>query len=250
MIWFYTIAGVAIVSFISLVGVLFMGIKHEKLQHLLLYLVSFSVGALLGDVFIHILPEIVEEEKFTTLTGFYFLLGLILFFIVEKIIHWHHCHKGGNCSEHKLKPMAYTILVGDGFHNFLDGMIIAGSFLFSVPLGIATTLAVIFHEIPQEIGDFGVLLYSGFSRGKALFWNFISGIFAMAGAILTLLLAGNIEGLSLILLSIAGGGFIYIAGSDLIPELHKGECTGCKAIYQLTAIILGIGVMSLLLFLE
>jgi zinc and cadmium transporter len=250
MVWLYSLLSVFIVSLISLIGVFSLSIKKERLEHILLYLVSFSVGALFGEVFLHILPEIGEQATYSARFGFYFLIGIILFFIIEKIVHWRHCHRAEHCDVHEIKVVGYTSLVGDSFHNFLDGMIIASSFMVSTPLGIATTLAVIIHEIPQEIGDFGVLMYSGFTRAKALLFNLASALFAVLGAILALFLAGNIEGLSLVILAVAGGGFIYIAGSDLIPELHKDHCSGCRPFLQLLFIICGIGVMSLLLLLE
>ncbi len=248
MIWAYTLVSVFVVSLISLVGVLSLVANKNWLQHILLYLVSFSVGALLGDVFIHIIPHIAEGRGFTFGMGLNFLLGIILFFIIEKFVHWHHCHKAEHT--HKIKPMAYTNLIGDGFHNFLDGVIIASSFMVSVPVGIATTIAVILHEIPQEIGDFGVLIYAGFKTKTALIFNFASALLAVIGAIVTLVVLQNVEGLETIMLAIAGGGFIYIAGSDLIPELHKEACSRCGAFFQLMFIVFGMAIMALLLLIE
>ncbi|MFH0779638.1 MAG: ZIP family metal transporter, partial [Parcubacteria group bacterium] len=232
---------------ISLIGVFTLVLKKEKLEKVLLYLVSFSVGALFGDVFLHIIPQISDQNKFSFKIGSLFLSGIIIFFIIEKFVHWHHCHLAEH--EHKIKPVVYTNLIGDGFHNFLDGMIIASAFVISVPLGVATALAVIFHEIPQEIGDFGVLLYSGLTTKKALLFNFLSALLSIAGAVAALLLSQTVAGLSVVLLAIAGGGFIYIAGSDLIPELHK-ECRWNCSFYQLIAIVLGIAMMGGLLLLE
>jgi len=249
MIWLYSLSGVLLVSLVSLIGAVTLMVRKYNIDHLLLYLVSFSVGALFGDVFIHIIPEVTEKAGFDAKIGVFFLSGIVLFFIVEKIVHWHHCHRTNHSGEH-LHPMVYTNLIGDGMHNFLDGVIIASAFLVSVPIGVATTLAVLFHEIPQEIGDFGVLLYSGLTKSKALLFNLLSGLLAVFGVIFTLILADQIAGLDIILLCVAGGGFIYIAGSDLIPELHKGQCAGCRASYQLIAVILGIGVMASMLFLE
>lgn len=247
MIWFNSLFSVAIVSLLSFSGALLFLIKKERSMHFLLYLVSFSVGALLGDVFFHILPGITEQENFSVLTGAYFLAGIIVFFVIEKFANWHHCHDLEHT--HHLKSLAYTNLIGDGLHNFIDGMIIAGAYLVSFPLGLATTLAVVFHEIPQEIGDLGVLMYSGFNRAKALLFNFFSACLALAGAVVTLLIVANVNNLLVVLLSIAGGGFIYIAGSDLIPELHK-ECRFCKSIYQLIFIVCGMGLMWVLTLVE
>lgn len=210
-----------------------------------MYLVSFSVGALFGDVFIHIIPEIVADAGFDAKIGAYFLVGIVLFFIIEKIVHWHHCHRADHSGH--LHPMVYTNLIGDGLHNFLDGVIIASAFIVSTPVGIATTIAVLVHEIPQEIGDFGVLLYSGLSKTKALLFNLLSALIAIFGAVFALLLSEYIDGMSVIMLAVAGGGFIYIAGSDLIPELHKGQCAGCRASYQLAALLAGVGIMAAML---
>lgn len=248
MIWLYTLLSVAVISLVSFIGVFALTVNREKLEHFLLYFVSFSVGALLGDVFVHIIPHVSEEHGFGIEVGLYFLIGLIIFFVIEKFIHWHHCHKVEH--NHDIKPFAYTNLIGDGFHNFLDGVIIASSFLVSVPVGIATSLAVLFHEIPQEIGDFGVLLYAGFKRKKALLLNFASALLSVLGAIITLILARELHGLEVILLSLAGGGFVYIAGSDLIPELHKETCGKWNATYQLFFMVLGIAVMVGLLIFE
>jgi zinc and cadmium transporter len=243
MVWFNTIFSVIVISLLSFSGALLFLIKKERSSHFLLYLVSFSVGALLGDVFIHILPEIVAKEKFSVSIGLYFLMGIVVFFAIEKFANWHHCHDLEHT--HHLKKLVYTNLIGDGLHNFIDGMIIAAAYLISFPLGLATTFAVVFHEIPQEIGDLGVLMYSGMNRVKALFFNFLSACLALIGAVVTLLVVENIDGLLVVLLAIAGGGFIYIAGSDLIPELHK-ECRFCRSIYQLLMIIGGMAIMWLL----
>lgn len=247
-VWIYTLLSVLIVSAISLVGVFTLSIKTEKLKSFLIYLISFSAGALLGDVFFHLLPEIVEDGGFGIEVSFSFLTGILIFFTLEKVIHWNHCHVP--VSSHHVHPFAYTNLLGDALHNFIDGIIIASSYLVNVQVGIATTIAVVLHEIPQEIGDFGVLLHAGFSRSKALFVNFLSALTAILGAIFALWLGGSIEGLSRVLIPLAAGGFVYIAGSDLIPELHKHSDKLGKSFLQLVALILGIMVMLSLLLLE
>jgi len=245
-IWIYSLLSVVIVSLISLVGIITLGIKINKLKTILIYLISFSAGALFGDAFIHLIPEI-AKEGFMLSTSFYILSGIIIFFVMEKMIHWHHNHIP--MVEHQIHPFAYTNMIGDVLHNFIDGLIIGASYLLSVPAGIATTIAVVLHEIPQEIGDFGVLLHAGFSKSRALFLNFISALTAILGAVIALWLGGSIGEIQSILIPIAAGGFIYIAGSDLIPELHK-ETKISKSILQLLAFVLGIGVMALLLLIE
>jgi len=243
----YTIISVIIVSLISLIGILTLSINTKKLNKILIYLVSFATGALLGDVFIHLIPELVENNRYNLQTSFYILGGILVFFVVEKIVHWRHCHIPHN-GEHA-HPFAITNLIGDGVHNFLDGIIIGASYLVSIPIGIATTVAVIFHEIPQEIGDFGILLHAGFTKSKALLFNFLSAVTALLGGIIAILAAGIIPSITDYLIPITIGGFIYIAGADLIPELHK-NFTIKKSIFQIIAIILGITVMALILLLE
>ncbi|HZX34856.1 MAG TPA: ZIP family metal transporter [archaeon] len=245
--WLYSIASVALVSIISLIGVFTISVKEKDLERLLLYMVSFAAGALFGDAFIHLLPEAVAETGFTLEVSGLILLGIVFSFIAEKIIRWRHCHIP--TTEKHPHPFAVMNLVGDGVHNFIDGLIIGGSYLASVPVGIATTIAVVLHEIPQEIGDFGVLVKGGFSRGKALFYNFLTALTAVLGAVVALLANAFVGNLTSFLVPFAAGAFIYIAGSDLIPELHK-EVKAGKSALQLAAFLLGIAMMLSLTALE
>ncbi len=246
-IWFYSLLSVFFVSIISFIGVFALKIRQERLKTILIYFISFSAGALFGDAFIHLLPEAVGKEGFTLAVSLSLLSGILLFFVLEKVIQWRHCHIP--ITKQHVHPFAYMNLIGDGLHNFIDGMIIAASYIASIPVGIATTIAVVLHEIPQEIGDFGVLLHGGFSRGKALLINFISALTAVLGVLLAFILKGFVINLEVILIPLAAGGFIYIAGSDLIPELHKETKLGMSAM-QILSFILGIGVMIALLLLE
>lgn len=239
------IAAVIIVSLLSLVGALTLFLKRTWLEKSLLFLVSFSVGALFGDAFLHIIPELIESQ--VAFASLFILAGIVIFFVLEKFVCWRHCHV--STSKQHPHPVAFMNLIGDGIHNFLDGALIAGSFLASVPLGITTTLAVVLHEIPQELGDFGVLVHAGFSPKKALFYNLLSASIAIIGCAVVLMLGNVVEGISGALLGIAAGGFVYIAGSDLIPELHKETLTR-KSFLQFIGIILGIAVMFALLALE
>ena len=243
----YTLGSVILVSIISLVGIIALAWKEKFLNKILLLLVGFSAGALIGDVFIHIIPELVEEGKFTLTVSLSILAGIILFFILEKVIFWHHCHLGPH--KHHVHEFGFTNLIGDALHNLLDGLIIGASYLVSIPLGIATTVAVIFHEIPQEIGDFGVLIHAGYSKAKALFFNFLTACFAILGGIIAIALKAEVELLEQYLIPVIAGGFIYIAIADLIPELKKEEKTG-RSIMQIIWFILGIAVMLALLLLE
>jgi zinc and cadmium transporter len=247
MVFVYIFISVAIVGLISLVGVSALLLKKNFIERAMLYLVSFSVGALFGDTFIHIMPELAKERGLNLQIAAAILAGILLFFILEKFVYWHHCHKVEE--HHHIHPVGISVLVGDGLHNFLDGVIVAGAYLVSLPIGIATTIAVILHEIPQEIGDFGVLVYAGFSKRRALLYNLLSGLISILGAILAIFAAQYIIGATSILLAVAAGGFIYIAGSDLIPALHK-ENGWRQSFGQFVAIVLGICIMAGLLLIE
>lgn len=242
--WVYSFGSVFVVSLISFVGLFTFLLRDEALEKTLLFLVSFSAGALFGDAFIHLLPEAAAESGFTLGISLSLLSGIAVFFILEKFIHWRHCHIP--TSEHHPHPVAFMNLVGDGMHNFIDGLVIGASYMASIPVGIATTLAVILHEIPQEIGDFGVLLHAGYSKKKALFFNFLSALTAVFGVLAAIFIGEYIKGITSFLIPFAAGGFIYIAGSDLIPELHK-ETEPRKSLVQLIAFAAGIAVMAGLL---
>tara|TARA_Y100000310_G_scaffold15748_1_gene15841 strand:+ start:1692 stop:2438 length:747 start_codon:yes stop_codon:yes gene_type:complete len=244
-IWLYTLGSILIISLISLVGILTLGIKENKLQKILTYMIAFSAGTLLGDAFIHLIPEIVESQGFTLTISSYILIGMGFSFSIEKLIHWRHCHHP--TSKDHPHPLTTMNLIGDGVHNFLDGIIIAASYLISIPVGIATTIAVSLHEIPQEISEYGVLIYGGYTKKKALLANFLIALIAFAGAILTLTL--STENLVTFLIPFAAGNFIYIATADLIPELHKHPKFK-QSLTQLILFTLGILAMAALLVLE
>jgi len=247
-VWIYSLLSVSFVSFVSLIGVLTLSVKIEHLKKILIYLISFSAGALIGDAFLHLLPEIVEESgAFEVKASLYVISGVVISFVVEKFIHWRHCHLPIT-SEHK-HSFAWMNLFGDSMHNLIDGMIIGAAYFVDIPLGIATTIAVVLHEIPQEIGDFGVLIHGGFSVKKAVFFNFITALTAFIGTGAVLLFGSYAEGAVSFLIPFAAGNFIYIASTDLIPELHK-ETAVSKSIGQLVSFVLGVCVMLSLLLLE
>ena len=243
---FYSILATAAVSIVSFVGVVALALRRDSLNKIVFYLVAISAGSLMGGAFLHLIPEAVEgagdihgsENIFLAV-----LVGFALFFILERVLHWHHCHKhGGDCDVH---PFTYLNLIGDGFHNFIDGIVIAAAFSLSVELGIATTIGVIAHEIPQEISDFGVLVYGGFSRLKALVFNFLSGTLAILGAVCGIVLANTVSNVTPFLVALTAGGFIYVAASDLIPELHK-ESKISKSALALLCFFVGVGLMVVL----
>ena len=243
----WILISVIIVSLMAFVGIAFLALKDKLLHKILMTLVSLACGAMIGSAFLHLLPEAVESGMSMVQISIWVIAGILVFFILEKFLHWRHCHDK-NCkvhSEDRVHPVAYLNLIGDGLHNFMDGIIIAGAYLASVQIGIATTFAVIIHEIPQEIGDFGVLIHAGMKKRKALFLNFISGLIAVIGALVAYLMSGSIN--TSFLVPIAAGGFIYVALTDLIPEMHKRVKISESAM-QLLFIMAGIFLMWLLKF--
>lgn len=232
-----------VISLISFIGVITLFLKKSFFEKILIILVSLSAGALMGGAFLHLMPEALEkaEEIHAHDLFLYFLAGFVLFFMIEKILHWRHCHKA-DCSVH---TFAYMNLIGDIVHNFIDGLIIAASFIVNPVLGLTTSIAVAFHEIPQEIGDFGVLVYGGFKKSKALILNFLVALFAVAGGIIGYFFIGYFEHFAIIILPITAGGFVYIAASDLIPEIRK-QAGLSKNIISFLFFLAGIFIMHLL----
>ena len=221
---------------VALVGAFSLLMKERMLRKIVMVLIAFSAGSLLAGGLFHLLAESLDMMEMNT--AFIILLsGFSLFFIIERFLHWHHCHDG-KCDVH---AFTYLILIGDGVHNFIDGMVIAASFLVSVPFGAITTLLIIGHEIPQELGNFGALIYGGFGRRKALLFNLAAQLTCVIGGIAGFFMAG-LSGFTPFLLPFAAGGFFYIAASDLIPELHK-ENDIRKAMVSFAFFILGIAFM-------
>ncbi|MFH1608924.1 MAG: ZIP family metal transporter [Patescibacteria group bacterium] len=247
IIYLYTLAAVIIVSLVSLVSIFFLSLREDLLKKYTSIFISLAVGGLLGGAFVHLIPEAFKELSNVTLTSILIITGILLFFIIEKFLHWHH-HEN-DCKINHPKPVGKLILLTDGLHNFIDGVIIGASFLVSIPVGIATTLAVILHEIPQEIGDFAVLIHAGYSKKRALWLNFLSALTAVLGAIFILLFGEIVESSVIWMLPIAAGGFIYIAIADLIPELQKTKKLS-HSFAQISVVIIGIALMLLLLLIE
>ncbi|MBU0546180.1 ZIP family metal transporter [Patescibacteria group bacterium] len=245
-ILYYSIIATLAISIISFVGIISLFLKDKILNKIVFYLVAISAGSLMGGAFLHLIPDAIEnssgehgfENVFIAV-----LAGFALFFILERILHWRHCHKHGeNCLIH---PFTYLNLIGDGLHNFIDGVVITAAFSLSIELGIATTIGVIFHEIPQEISDFGVLVYGGFTKIKALLFNFLSGVFAVVGALCGFAFINIIQGAVPFVVGLTAGGFIYISATDLIPELHK-ESKFYKSLIAFACFFAGVGLMFLL----
>jgi len=238
----FIISSTFLISLASLIGVFTISIKEKVLSKFLLSLISLSAGALMGGAFLHLLPEAAEKLNNGNLYPLV-LFSFVLFFLIEKLLHWRHCHKQ-NCDIH---TFGYMNLFGDAVHNFIDGLVIASTFLIDIKLGVITSFAIALHEIPQEIGDFGVLLYSGFSRKKALISNFFVALTAVFGGIFGYFLSFQIENITSYLLPFAAGGFIYIAASDLMPEIRK-ETSLKKSLLSFGIFLVGILIMFLVKF--
>lgn len=204
-------------SLLAGIGALLLFLKKDNLDRILVYLVALSTGAIFGGVFIHLIPKYATSTGFTHATGLVMIAGLAVSHVMEKLFHW-HCHR----VDHDIEPFSYMILAGDGFHNIIDGILITSSYIASTSAGIAATVAVILHKVPKEVGDFGTLVHGGFSPRKALGFNIGVGVFMFIGAGLTILAAGK-PGLEKLLIPFTIGNFIYIAGTDLFPEIKAGE---------------------------
>lgn len=244
-VYMYSLVSVIVVSLVSFIGIFTLSLRTDILKKYVFLLVSLAVGALLGDAFIHLLPEAFEKIANPTNISILIIAGIFIFFILEKVLHWHH-HNSECDTPH---PVGRLILFSDGMHNFVDGLIIGTSYLVSIELGLATTIAVILHEIPQEIGDFGVLIHAGYTKARALWWNFVSALFAIIGVLGAFLLGQFGSMFAVWFVPFAAGGFIYVALSDLIPELQKTK-SAKYSLLQLVFIAIGIGAMLLLLRLE
>ncbi|MHB8104650.1 MAG: ZIP family metal transporter [Dehalococcoidales bacterium] len=230
-----------IISLIAFVGIVTFVLKEKWLNKILLGLVALSSGALLGGAFLHLLPEAIEEVGAGLDVFLILLLGFCLFFVLEQFLHWRHQH---STAVNKVEPFSYLILVSDGVHNFIDGVVIAASFVVSFPVGISTTVAIALHEIPQELGDFGALVYGGLSKRRALTFNYISAITAIVGGVIGYFASSVMESYIVYLLPFAAGHFIYIAAADLIPEI-KHQSSMPRAIIHFGVFLVGIGIMLL-----
>ncbi len=247
MSYIFALGSVILVSLVSMVGVFTLSIKEDKIRKYIFLLVSLAVGALLGDAFIHLIPEAFEKNTNTVVVSLLIISGILVFFVLEKFLHWHH--HGDDTEEDAIHPVGQLVLFSDAVHNFIDGIIIGTSFAASTHLGVATTVAVVLHEIPQEIGDFAVLIHSGYTRKRALWLNFLSALAAVLGTVVAFIFGGAGESFTNIVLPIAAGGFIYIAVADLIPELHKTKIVK-QSLLQFLSLLLGVALMLSLLFLE
>ena len=235
----YILIATFLLSFFALLGVFSLAWRKKSGGQVLLFFVSLSAGTLMGGAFLHLMPEGIEKlspERFFIMV----LASFILFYFIEKILHWRHCHEG-ECEVHSF---GYMSLIGDSIHNFIDGLIIAATFLVDVRLGITTAIAIGFHEIPQEIGDFAVLLYAGVKKSRALFLNFLVALTIVIGGVVGYFLARWNENIVAYFLPLAAGGFLYVSTSDLIPEIRK-EKDVKKSLISFGVFLMGLGIMYL-----
>jgi zinc and cadmium transporter len=235
--WLLALASVTSVSLVALIGIATVSLDEARLRRVAGLLVSFAVGALLGDAFLHLIPEAMSEGS-PRGASIAILGGMLLFFVIEKLLRRHEAGA--------LPPLAAINLIGDGIHNLLDGLLIGASYLVSPTLGVSTTLAVLAHEVPQELGDFGVLVHAGVAPRRAILLNLGSAAIATAGTVIALLAGGAISD---VLVPIAAGGFVYIAAADLFPELQRDRTwTGLAA--QVLLVAAGIAGMAALTLTE
>ena len=265
--WAAALLSVLLISLASLAGVFTLSLGRARLERVIFLLVAFAVGAMLGGALLHLIPESYETFGGGPQTGALVLGGVLTFFVLEKFLHWRHQHGApealdgatgdaghghyGHSHSAAEAPFALVNLVGTVAHNMIDGAIVAAAYMVSIQTGVVTTLAVMLHEIPQEIGNFGILVYGGYPPRKALLYNFGAGMAGVVSAALVLVVGSQVQGLADWLLPITAGAFLYIAGSDLIPELNRRHSyPASKAVSQLLLMLLGVAVMALPLLWE
>ncbi|MBN1118777.1 MAG: ZIP family metal transporter [Bacteroidales bacterium] len=241
-IWIYTLLSILLVSLIALSGIVLLIFNINTLKKFQNILVSFAIGTLLGGAILHLIPESLEHDHHGT-APILVIISIVFFFVIEKYFHiLRHHHSKSN----DIKAFGPLNLFADGMHNFLDGILIAAAYKIDVPTGIIATLAVLAHELPQEIGDFAVLIQAGYTRKKALLYNLLSACSAFIGGIIILAFPSINTEISHYILPLAAGGFIYIALADLVPELNS-TVNNKSSFFQILSLIAGVFLMWLLL---
>ncbi|MCL1868041.1 MAG: ZIP family metal transporter [Paludibacter sp.] len=240
MIWVATLVSTLLVSLVSFVGVFLLSIKGRTFSRLLLWLICFAAGALLGNIFFHLIPETYHNVSNLTLASCLLVGGFLFFLLIDRFLQ-NRVHSAEN---QNVSTYGYLCLYSDAVHNFTDGVLIAIAFMTSFQAGMAVTFAILLHEIPQEFGDFGILVKAGFSRSKALIYNFLSACTAIFGALLTLWIGKVMQNFSTYILPIAAGGFLYIATVGLLPEIFRSS-TRKNFVFCLIFICLGLLTMFL-----
>lgn len=237
---------VVLVSLISLVGISLLTLSHKTLHEIIFILVALAVGALFGDCFLHLLPEAYRDSSGVTQASLLVMAGILIFLVLENILQWRHQHS----DEHRaVEPYGYLNMIADIAHNAIDGLLIGATYHISVKLGLATALAVMLHEVPHEFSNFGILVKSGFSKIQALWLNFLTALAAIAGGLFAWWVGSEALAFNRLLIPLTAGSFIYIAGSDLVPQLNK-NIAPLRAVMQFIAIMVGVGLMLLLKIIE
>ncbi len=250
MVLLIALATVLAVSLLGIAGGVLLIYREKWAKLLSKYLINFAIGAMLGVVFFDLLPEAINlQPTYSILT--YSLIGILIFYFLEKTLLWYHHHsvehiishkKGRHPPEERAHPAGYLITFGDALHNFIDGLVMAAGFLVDVKLGITTAIAILLHELPQEMGEFAILKHANFSRFKIIAYSLFAQMTAVIGVLLGFFYLPVFEGAKAIMLAVAAGGFIYIAGADLIPETHR-EKDFIKSLAQIALLLLGVFVM-------
>jgi len=234
----WIVAAGLLMSALSLVGAATLLLSQRTLDALVRPLVAFAAGSLLGGALLHMIPEAAERAGKGVPVYLWALAGFTAFLALEQFLHWHHCHRAtADCRQ----PLTYLILIGDGLHNFLGGLAVGAAFVADVRVGITTWLAAAAHEVPQELGDFGVLLHGGWSRAQALLFNFLSALTFLAGGLLAYAAAPRFD--TTFLLAFAAGNFIYIGASDLVPEVNRHRETQANLVH-FTAFVAGVVLLA------
>lgn len=234
--FFWIIGSAVVIALLGFVGIFSLWISKKRLEKMVHVLLAFAAGSLIGGAFFHLLPEALGMQDAGTALAIA-LVGFLTFLLLETFFHWHLCQK---CDVH---PFSYTMLAGDAIHNLIDGIVVAASFLTSIPLGITTFIAVFAHEFPQQLGIFGVLVKGGLKKNTAILYSFAAQSTVLLGALIGYFLSGMSVSFAMFLIPFAGGSFLYISASDLIPELHKTE----NKEKLMSLAIFGIGVLMMML---
>ncbi len=240
-IWIYSLVSVLLVSMASLIGIVLLVLNKDFFEKVQSLLVSFAIGTMLGGAIVHLLPESLEHDH-TRIRSLFVVISIIVFFVLEKVLNIYHKQTH---TESNIKTFGVLNLIADSLHNFIDGVLIAAAFLIDISTGIVATIAVLAHELPQEFGDFAVLMKAGFTRKKALLFNLLSALSAVLGAVIVLIFPHLRTELSGYILPFAAGGFLYIALADLLPELQKKNSIK-GSFFQFLFIVFGVGLMWVL----
>lgn len=244
----FALAVVFAISILGLTGGILLIYRERWAKFVSKYLITFAIGALFGVAFLDLLPEAAAQTQSLESVLIYALAGILVFYLLEKTLLWYHHHSveqvwhKKHTLEEKAHPVGYLITFGDAIHNFIDGLVIAAGFLVDFRLGITTSLAVLFHELPQEIGEFAILLHARFKKARIIMYSISAQMTAVAGFLIGWFYLPVFDGLQAVAIALAAGGFIYIASTDLLPETHR-EKSLSRSLLQLALLVIGVFVI-------